>query len=237
MNKSYLFLILLVGFGSYYHFNNKEVVYLEEYSQSEAQLPPEVDQISIGNLKIYTESRIITAGNAFPISSPYGNILVSAAHIFLGPFGGFGDPLSNIESVELISGQNALITNAIPLSGPSYSTCSMTDARNDLAFFSIPPGQVTRAIELADEPALPGQKLWIYCSYPNGQKNLTEVVVTKSSNFGVFYNLQAPIKRNGSSGCPLLNSAGQLQGVNVCIGPDMGIAVPLENIDNFLSEL
>jgi len=176
----------------------------------------------VGHLLIYLPTRSYSAGHGFVLNADSQKYVVSASHVISGNF-------KDVDSVDVMSGTTAVVSNAKPAIGPSYSTCNMNDARRDITFYttdSVPRGG---DISLGAEPPQVGQRVWLLCTQ-DSEKKLTPAEVTFSSNRALQYNFLSGVGFNGTSGCPVINSAKQLVGVNVCGHSQAGVAVPLPTI-------
>ncbi len=151
--------------------------------------------------------------------------VVSASHVIVGSF-------KDVHSVEVMSGTTAVVSNAQPAIGPSYSTCTMQDARRDVAFFTTDTVPRGGDLSLSAIPPQVGQSVWLLCTQDakGEEKKLIPAQVTFSSNRALMYKFKSGVGFNGTSGCPVINSAKQLVGVNVCGHTQAGVAVPIPTI-------
>jgi S1-C subfamily serine protease len=177
----------------------------------------------VGRLLIYLPTQSYSAGHGFVLNANSRKYVVSASHVISGSF-------KNVDSVDVMSGKTAVVANAKPAFGPSYSTCKMGDARSDVTFYttdSVPGGG---DIALGAAPPQAGQNVWLLCTQDGAKKELIPAVVTSSSNRALQYKFLSAVGFNGTSGCPVVNSAKQLVGVNVCGHAQAGVAVPIPTI-------
>jgi len=179
----------------------------------------------VGRLRIYLRTRGYGAGHGFVLNVDSRKYVVSASHVIMGSF-------KDVDSVDVMSGTRAVVSNAKPALGPSYSTCNMQDARRDVTFYttdSVPRGG---DISLSATPPQVGQNVWLLCTQDSKgeQKKLIPAEVTYSSNRALMYKFLAGVGFDGTSGCPVINSAKQLVGVNVCGHSQAGVAVPIPTI-------
>lgn len=179
----------------------------------------------VGHLLIYLRTRSYFAGHGFVLNVESQKYVVSASHVISGS-------IKDVDSVDVMSGTTAVVSNAKPALGPSYSTCNMSDARRDVTFYttdSVPGGG---DIFLSTAPPQVGQNVWLLCTQDsNGaEKKLIPAEVTYSSNRALQYNFLSGVGFDGTSGCPVINSAKQLVGVNVCGHSQAGVAVPIPTI-------
>jgi hypothetical protein len=84
-----------------------------------------------------------------------------------------------------------------------------------------------------------GQNVWLLCTQDSKgeKKKLISAEVTFSSNRALMYKFESSVGFNGTSGCPVINSAKQLVGVNVCGHSQAGVAVPIPTILDNLDEI
>lgn len=186
----------------------------------------------VGRLLIFLRSRNYSAGHGFALNVDSQNYVVSASHVIVGSF-------KDVDSVDVMSGTTAVIANAKPAFGPSYSTCKMNDARRDVTFYttdSVPRGG---DIALSAVPPRTGQNVWLLCTQGSDgtMKKLIPAEVTYSSSRALQYKFLSGVKFGGTSGCPVVNSAKQLVGVNVCGNSQAGVAVPIPTILDSLDEI
>jgi len=186
----------------------------------------------VGRLLIYLRTQNYSAGHGFVLNVNARKYVVSASHVIAGSF-------SDVDSVDVLSGTTVVVSNAKPALGPSYSTCNMEDARRDVTFYttdSVPQGG---GISLSAKPPQVGQNVWLLCTQDSkGEKEeLIPAEVTYSSNRALMYKFQSGVRFNGTSGCPVVNSAKQLVGVNVCGHSQAGVAVPIPTILDSLDEI
>ena len=108
----------------------------------------------------------------------------------------------------------------------------MDNAEKDVSFFSTQGQSHNKTFNLSLTPPLKQEKIWLFCTQGNSGKVkvLVPAEVTYSINQSIKYNFEKPVPRQGASGCPLLNSKGEVVGVNVCLSSRNGVAVPVETI-------
>ena len=186
----------------------------------------------VGRLLVYLRSRNYSAGHGFVLNVNSRKYVVSASHVIMGSF-------KDVDSVDVMSGTAAVVANAKPALGPSYSTCKMDDARRDVTFYttdSVPSGA-----DISLSPTLPqvGQNVWLLCTQDSegSKKSLIPAKVTHSSNRALMYDFLSGVRFNGTSGCPVINSDKQLVGVNVCGHAQAGVAVPIPTILDSLDDI
>jgi hypothetical protein len=186
----------------------------------------------VGHLLIYLRTGSYAAGHGFILNVDSRKYVVSASHVISGSF-------KDVDSVDVMSGTRAVVSNAKPALGPSYSTCNMKDARRDVTFYttdSVPKGG---DISLSATPPQVGQNVWLLCTQDSkGEtEKLIPAEVTYSSNRALMYKFLSGVRFDGTSGCPVINSAKQLVGVNVCGHSQAGVAVPIPTILDSLDEI
>ncbi len=116
-----------------------------------------------------------------------------------------------------------------------------SDPNVDLALLEIPTNGHKPAV-ISDEEPRPGEMVFAF-GHPWGQRNvLTGGVLSAVTNVRGRHR-EVPILRAdvqlapGNSGGPLLNSAGEVIGVNAMIfGGDQSVAIPVSVIHEFLEE-
>jgi len=202
------------------------------YTGASESAPDLTGREVVGRLLIYLRTQNYSAGHGFVLNVNARKYVVSASHMIAGSF-------SDVDSVDVLSGTTAVVSNAKPALGPSYSTCNMKDARRDVTFYttdSVPQGG---AISLSATPPQVGQNVWLLCTQDSkGEKGkLIPAEVTYSSNRALMYKFLSGVRFNGTSGCPVVNSAKQLVGVNVCGHSQAGVAVPIPTILESLDEI
>ena len=225
--------LLLVGIFLAYKFLYRpaEVDY-GQFTGADENAPELTGKEVVGRLLIYLRSRSYSAGHGFVLNVDSRSYVVSASHVIVGSF-------KDVDSVDVMSGTTAVISNAKPATGPSYSTCNMDDARRDVTFYtadSVPSGA---DIALSVAPPQVGQNVWLFCTQGSGgtKKKLIPAEVTYSSNRALQYRFLSSVQFDGTSGCPVVNSAKQLVGVNVCGHAQAGVAVPIPTILDSLDDI
>ena len=225
--------LLLVGCFLAYKFLYRpaEVDYGQFTGASEGA-PELTGQEVVGRLLIFLRSRNYSAGHGFILNVNSRKYVVSASHVIVGSF-------KDVDSVDVMSGTTALISNAKPARGPSYSTCKMNDARRDVTFYTIDSVPSGADISLSVVPPQVGQNVWLLCTQGSKgtKKSLIPAEVTFSSNRTLQYRFLSKVGFDGTSGCPVVNSAKQLVGVNVCGHSQAGVAVPIPTILGSLDEI
>ena len=232
MNYKKALLLMAACFLAYkFLYRPAEVDYGQFTGTSESAPYLTGDEV-VGRLLIYLRSRSYSAGHGFVLRVDSQKYVVSAAHVIAGSF-------KDVDSVDVLSGTTAVVSNAKPALGPSYSTCNMNDARRDVTFFtteSVPSGA---DISLSAAPPQVGQNVWLFCTQDSKgiKKGLIPAEVTYSSNRSLQYKFLSGVSFDGTSGCPVLNSAKELVGVNVCGHTQAGLAVPLPTILDSLDDI
>lgn len=225
MNYKKIALLLLVGFLAYKFLYRAPEVEYGQYTGPTESTPSLSGREVIGHMRVHLGSRSYGAGHGFVLDVDARKYVVSASHIIAGSF-------KDVDKVDVISGTKAVVADATPALGPSYSTCNMDDARRDVTFYTT--GSVRRGGELSlgATPPLVGQKVWLLCTQDSeaATGKLIPAEVTFSSSRALKYTFQTGVNFNGTSGCPVVNSAKQLVGVNVCGHSQAGVAVPLPTI-------
>jgi hypothetical protein len=225
-------ILLLACFLAYkFLYRPPEVIYGQYIGGSE-RTPRLTGREVVGRMLIYLRSRSYTAGHGFVLSVNSRKYVVTASHVIVGSF-------KNVDSVDVLSGTDAIVSNAKPAPGPSYSTCDMNDAHSDVTFYTT--DSVRRGGELTLSAILPlvGQKVWLLCTQDANaeKKSLIPAEVTYSSNRALMYQFESGVGFNGTSGCPVVNSDKELVGVNVCGYTQAGVAVPIPAILDSLGDI
>ena len=222
MNYKKVILLLVVCFLAYKFLYRPAEVDYGQYMGARESAPRLSGREVVGHLLIYLRTRSYAAGHGFVLNVGSRKFVVSASHVIMGSF-------KDVDSVDVMSGTRTVVSNAKPALGPSYSTCNMKDARRDVTFYttdSVPRGG---DISLGATPPQVGQSVWLLCTQDSKgeKKKLIPAEVTYSSNRALMYKFQSGVGFDGTSGCPVINSAKQLVGVNVCGHTQAGVAVPI----------
>jgi serine protease Do len=116
-----------------------------------------------------------------------------------------------------------------------------SDPSVDLALLEIPSNGHKAAV-LSNEEPKPGEMVFAF-GHPWGQRNVLtggvlSAVTTARSRHGEVKILRADVQlAPGNSGGPLLNSAGEVIGVNAMIfGGDQSVAIPVSVVRPFLEK-
>ena len=225
-------LILLAGAFLAYKFlyRTPEVDY-GQYSGVENSAPSLGGGELVGHLKIYLARQSYSAGHGFVLRHESQYYVVSASHVV--------SDLKSVDSVDIISGTETLLSNAQPALGASYSTCNMDDARRDASFYTIDNVPAGAEISMAAAPPRAGQNVWLMCTQNSGAQKIALIParVTASSNRALKYNFLERVAFQGTSGCPVIDSNKRLVGVNVCGHQDAGVAVPIPTLLDSLDAL
>lgn len=225
MNYKKAILLLVAGFLAYkFLYRPAEVEYGHYVGPSER--PPRLrGREVVGHLRIDLGTRSYAAGHGFVLDVDSRKYVVSASHVIVGSF-------KDVDSVEVMSGTTAVVSNAKLAVGPSYSTCNMKDARRDVTFFTTNTVPRGGELSLSTTPPQVGQSVWMFCTQDakGEEKKLIPAEVTFSSNRALMYKFKSGVGFSGTSGCPVINSARQLVGVNVCGHTHAGVAVPIPTI-------
>jgi len=117
-----------------------------------------------------------------------------------------------------------------------------SDALNDIAFLKIPQELMTsKQVEISDDPVNAGQQI-IAIGHPLGLRfTATQGIISKSERkFNNVDYIQVDAAINpGNSGGPLINSGGEVVGVNTFIyrdGESLGFALPSITLNEILRE-
>jgi hypothetical protein len=225
MNYKKVVLLLIACFLAYKFLYRPAEVEYGPFTGARESAPELSGSEVVGHLRIYLRTQSYGAGHGFVLNVDSRKYVVSASHVIVGSF-------KDVDSVDVMSGTEAVISNAQPALGPSYSTCNMSDARRDVTFYttdSVPRGG---DITLSATPPQVGQSVWLLCTQDSKgvKKKMIPAEVTFSSNRALMYKFQSGVSFDGTSGCPVINSAKQLVGVNVCGHSKAGVAVPLPTI-------
>jgi serine protease Do len=116
-----------------------------------------------------------------------------------------------------------------------------TDAVHDLAFLQVPEGIDVPAARLGERPVREGEQI-VAIGHPYGLKyTATQGIVSKADrNYNNVSYIQIDAAINpGNSGGPLLNSEGEIVGVNTFIianGDNLGFALPVKHLRETLKE-
>lgn len=225
MNYKKIALLLLVCFLAYKFLYRAPEVEYGQYTGPAESAPTLSGREVIGHMRVHLGSRSYAAGHGFVLNVDARKYVVSASHIIVGSF-------KDIDKVDVTSGTTAVVADARPALGPSYGTCNMDDARRDVTFYTTESTRRGGDISLSPAPPLVGQKVWLMCTQDReaATKKLIPAEVTFSSNRALKYTFLTGVKFDGTSGCPVVNSAKQLVGVNVCGYSQAGVAVPIPTI-------
>lgn len=225
MNYKKIALLLVAGFLAYKFLYRPAEMDYGQYTGATENAPTLSGGEVVGHLLIYLPSRSYTAGHGFVLNVNSRQYVVSASHVILGSF-------KDVDSVDVMSGTTAVVSNAKPAIGPSYSTCNMQDARRDVTFFRTDSAPGGGDISISATPPQVGQNVWLLCTQDSqGEaKKLIPAKVTSSSDRALMYTFESRVRFDGTSGCPVVNSAKQLVGVNVCGHSQAGVAVPIPTI-------
>lgn len=232
MNYTKIALLLIVAFLAYKFLYRAPEVEYGQYSGPGESAPKLSGREVIGHMRVHLGSRNYGAGHGFVLKVGVRKYVVSASHIIMGSF-------KDVDKVDVMSNGTALVADARPALGPSYDTCTMEDARRDVTFYTTDSERRGGDLSLAPEPPLVGQKVWLLCTQDReaATGKLIPAEVTFSSSRALKYTFQTGVKFDGTSGCPVVNSAKQLVGVNVCGYSQAGVAVPLPTILESLDEI
>lgn len=224
MDLKKIALLVVVAFLAYkYVYRAPEVDY-GQYTGAEERAPRLRGKEVLGHMLIYMSQRSYSAGHGFVLSHESQKYVVTASHVVRR--------LKDVDSVDVVSGDSPVVSDAKPAFGPSYSTCNMDDARRDVTFYTASSAPAGGDITLAPAPPKAGQNVWLFCTQDGKaeKKILMPAQVTSSSNRALKYKFLSPVSFNGTSGCPVINSNKQLVGVNVCGHSTAGVAVPVPTI-------
>jgi len=218
-------ILLIVAFLAYKFLYRPAEVDYGQYTGASERAPDLTGREVVGHLLIYLPTRSYSAGHGFVLNADSQKYVVSASHVIAGSF-------KDVDSVDVMSGSTAVVSNAKPALGPSYSTCNMSDARRDVTFYTTDSAPRGGDISLSAAPPQVGQNVWLLCTQDSegATKKLIPAEVTFSSDRALQYKFESAVGFNGTSGCPVINSAKQLVGVNVCGHAQSGVAVPLPTI-------
>jgi hypothetical protein len=225
MNYKKAALLLVACFVAYKFLYRPAEVDYGQYTGAGENAPELSGKEVVGHLRIYLPTRSYGAGHGFVLNVDSRKYVVSASHVILGSF-------KDVDSVDVMSGTKAVVSNAKPALGPSYSTCNMKDARRDVTFYTTDTVPRGGDISLSATPPQVGQNVWLLCTQDSKGKEtkLIPAEVTYSSDRALMYKFLSGVGFDGTSGCPVINSAKQLVGVNVCGHSQAGVAVPIPTI-------
>ena len=225
MSYTKIAVLLVACLLAYLFFYRGPEVEYGQYTGAGESAPELSGREIIGHMRVHLGSRNYGAGHGFVLSAGNRQYVVSASHIIVGSF-------NDVDKVDVVSANTVLLAGAEPATGPSYSTCNMDDARRDVTFYATDTVHRGGDIPLGNAPPLVGQKVWLLCTQDReaATKKLIPAEVTFSSNRALKYTFETGLKFDGTSGCPIVNSARQLVGVNVCGHSQAGVAVPLPTI-------
>jgi len=232
MDYKKIALLLGAAFLAYKFLYRPAEVDYGQYTGASESAPDLTGREVVGHLLIYLRTRSYAAGHGFVLNANSQKYVVSASHVIAGSF-------KDVDSVDVISGTRAIVSNAKPAIGPSYSTCDMNDAGRDVTFYATESVLSGGDISLGAAPPQAGQNVWLLCTQGSGgeEKKLIPAEVTSSSNRALQYRFLSGVSFQGTSGCPVINSAKQLVGVNVCGHAQAGLAVPIPTILASLNEI
>ncbi len=231
MNIKKVLILLAVVFLAYKFLYRAPEEDYGQYSGPEQRAPQLTGSEIIGHMRIYLSTQNYSAGHGFVLDFKSQQYVVSASHIV--------NDLKSVDSVDVVLDSEALVSDAKPALGPSYSTCNMEDARRDITFYELKSKKIGGDLVLANVPPKSGQRVWLMCTErANGKKKvLIPALVTASSNRALKYKFHSPMQFQGSSGCPVVDSELRLVGVNVCGHAEAGVAVPIPTIMDSLKSL
>ena len=153
------------------------------------------------------------------------------AGILVGP----GQVLTNYH----VAGHSRTLQVALDDEKPVEARVVATDPNVDLALLQIPVNGHKPAA-LSTEPPKPGELVFAF-GHPWGQRNVLtggvlSAVTTARGRHGDVPILKADVQlAPGNSGGPLINSAGEVIGINAMIfGGDQSVAIPASVIRPFL---
>jgi len=229
MTKYVLIVGVLVLLAYRFLFNVPEEDY-GQYTGPEQSAPQLSGDEIIGHMRVFLKSSSYTAGHGFVLDHGSEKYVVSASHIVNNP--------KDVDSIDVLFDTVVLVENAKPASGTSRSTCSMSDASNDISFYSLDSSVYRGVLSIANDLPQAGQKVWMFCTkHAKGKERaLVPAIVTRSSNRALKYDFVSNTNFRGTSGCPIVNSEMRIVGVNVCGNSQSGTAVPvpsiLDNLDS-----
>jgi hypothetical protein len=225
MNYKKAILLLIACFVAYKFLYRPAEVEYGQYTGPSERAPKLEGREVVGHLRIVLGTGSYSAGHGFVLDVDSQKYVVSASHVIAGSF-------KDVDSVDVMSGTTAVVSNAKPAIGPSYSTCNMKDARRDVTFYTTDSAPRGGDISLSATPPQVGQNVWLLCTQDSKaeKKKLIPAEVTFSSNRALMYQFESRVGFSGTSGCPVINSDKQLVGVNVCGHSQAGVAVPVSTI-------
>lgn len=228
MSLKNIVIVIVIILTVRWWFLDREVVYEPLTGGDKSDLTLSGSEI-IGQLQFVGKSSSYSAGHGFVLSHNSKYYVVSASHVYSGS-------TKNIKEVNILSGKEKLVSGAMPAHIPSFNTCSMEKAKRDVSFYYTSGNYNGGDLVLSPEPAKAGENVWLFCTVNNEGKRptLSQATVTYSSNKSLKYDFLNPVKRMGSSGCPILNKNRKVVGVNVCLSSTKGVAVPVETISREL---
>jgi serine protease Do len=154
-----------------------------------------------------------------------------AAGILVGP----GLVLTNYH----VAGRHRSLQVALDDAKPVEAHVVASDPNVDLALLEVPPNGHSSAVLSTDSPR-PGELVFAF-GHPWGQPNVLtggvlSAITTARSHQGEVPILRADVQlAPGNSGGPLINSAGEVIGINAMIfGGDQSVAIPASVIREFL---
>jgi hypothetical protein len=191
----------------------------------------------------------ITAGTAFLCEYPErANVVLMTAHHLLGHAGGFPAELPWDHLNEMIKATTAVSMDdpgisvkcgrAILIEGAHASDKS--GLQNDIAVFEVDSVAALPALKLAKVPPAPGDRVWLYGRQRGGTVlELFPGTVGRSTDTELLFVYdKSDIHLAGTSGAPILNSAGEVVAINIGgnerAGKTMGFGNPVSSIRNHL---
>jgi hypothetical protein len=180
-----------------------------------------------------TASKPITAGTAFLCEYPEKKslVLLTAQHL-LGPAGGFPIEISWDHVNETVKS-----TTAVSMDNPGIHLTSKramlingahgmdkTGLQNDIAVFEVDATNALPALKLAEISPAVGDRVWLYGRQRGSEKaELYPATVKHSTRTDLTFVFDASdIRLVGTSGAPILNSAGEVVAINIGGGTHAG---------------
>jgi hypothetical protein len=193
--------------------------------------PPEVKPNAVLRPRFDTTEGEVNAGTAFVLSLDGSYLLVTAYHLF-GPSGGMSRAIPAGELPDVVrrvtatssDDENVVVSSDRLVKIPGASAFipgdsdTPTDVRPDVAAFRLGGPGEAGVLELADEPARKGDRVYLLAELQGSDARLHPATVNGTGETAVSYRFDDRVELRGSSGGPILNADGEVLGINAAGG-------------------